>query len=85
MIIGPRPNAQTDTTGWQNSIIKFNDDLQQFAAIVQDPLTDLYADLPHAPGYSIMREILVLTSHNAYHTGELAILRQVMDLWPSDH
>ena len=29
-----------------------------------------------------VREILVVTDHNAYHIGEFAILRQVMGTWP---
>ena len=35
--------------------------------------------------HTIAREILVTTDHNAYHTGEFAILRQVMGLWPEGH
>jgi hypothetical protein len=53
--------------------------------LVLDPATDLTADLPHAPGYTILREILVVADHNAYHIGELAILRQVMKTWPAGH
>jgi hypothetical protein len=49
--------------------------------IVADPETDLYAPIPHAEDYTIFREILVVSDHNAYHIGEFAILRQVMDTW----
>jgi hypothetical protein len=30
-----------------------------------------------------VREINIIANHNAYHTGELGIVRQVMGLWPS--
>jgi hypothetical protein len=49
--------------------------------IVTDPAADLFSDLPHAPGYNILREILIVCDHNAYHIGEFAILRQVMKTW----
>ena len=39
------------------------------------------APLPHAPDYTILREILLVVDHNAYHIGEFAILRQVMQTW----
>jgi hypothetical protein len=32
-----------------------------------------------------MREILVVTDHNAYHVGEFAIMRQAMSTWPPEH
>jgi hypothetical protein len=51
--------------------------MEALKAIVEDPDTDLYADLPHAGGYTI----LLVAVHNAYHLGEFAILRQVMGTW----
>jgi hypothetical protein len=59
----------------------FKADLRALIALVEDPATDLYSDLPHAKGYTILREILLVADHNAYHIGEFAILRQVMDTW----
>lgn len=35
-------------------------------------------------GHTILREILLVADHNAYHIGELAILRQVTGLWPPE-
>jgi hypothetical protein len=55
--------------------------LQALQAVVVDPATDLTAPLPHAPSYTILREILLVADHNAYHIGEFAILRQVMETW----
>ena len=54
------------------------------AAIIQDPATDLLAPLPNSGErqHNILREINIIAAHNAYHTGELGILRQVMGLWP---
>ncbi len=51
--------------------------------MVVDPRTDLVAPIPHAQGYTVLREILLVADHNAYHIGEFAILRQVMATWPS--
>lgn len=78
----PPPQVEADPQQWQATIVQFQADLRAMADIVSDPATDLYVDLPHAPGYTILREVLVLADHNAYHIGELAILRQVMGAWP---
>jgi hypothetical protein len=77
----PAPTAQASAQDWANTIAAFQADLGALEALVADPATDLYAQIPHAPGYTILREILVVADHNAYHTGEFAILRQVMQTW----
>lgn len=81
----PARDAEADEQAWNATIAAFQADLDALRALVQDPATDLYSDLPHAPGYTIMREILLVADHNAYHTGEFAILRQVMQTWPAAH
>ena len=77
-------DAQADAEAWQKSIKGFRDDLAALRAIVRDPQTDLYAPIPHGySGHTILREILLVADHNAYHIGELGILRQIMNAWGS--
>lgn len=80
----PTRDERADEIRWQKTIGYFQTDLKALQDLVADQQTDLYAELPHAPGYNILREILVVADHNAYHIGEFAILRQVMSTWPAD-
>ena len=77
----PAADALAGEQEWQQSLAAFAEDQEQLAALIQDPAVNLLAEMPHAPGYTIYREILLAADHNAYHVGELAILRQVMNLW----
>jgi hypothetical protein len=79
----PPEGEEADGSCWQQTIQALRSDMEALEVLVQDPARDLYADLPHAPGYTILREILLVADHNAYHLGEFAILRQVMDTWAS--
>lgn len=80
--VWPEPDSTTDIAGWNQTIAQFQTDRDALVAIVQNPDTDLYAQIPHGyPGHNILREILVVADHNAYHVGELGILRQTMGLW----
>ena len=81
---GYRPAAEeiTDLAGWQESCSGFLADLEALKDLVRDERKDLLAPLPHAKDFSIFREILLAADHNAYHIGELAMIRQVMGLWP---
>jgi len=77
----PHPGQKADWTQWEGTIQLFQADLKALQDLVAEPDTDLYAPIPHAPTYTIFREIVLVADHNAYHTGELAILRGVMGLW----
>ena len=77
----PPPDEVTNESGWKRSIESFGTDLKDLEAMVQDDEIDLMAELPHAPGYTYLREILLVADHNAYHIGEFSILRQIMGTW----
>ena len=78
----PARDATTDAAGWQHTIDQFHADLDALVAIVKNPKTDLYESIPHGyDGHNILREILVVADHNAYHIGEFGILRQVAKNW----
>lgn len=79
----PAQGAKATPDDWHQTILQFEKDLQALVKIAQDPKTDLYAKIPHGTGQTILREILLVADHNAYHTGEFAIMRQVMGTWPA--
>lgn len=75
-------DAQTDQAGWQQTINDFLADRQALVEIVRDTTNDLHAQIPHAyPGHNLLREVIIVGQHNAYHIGEFAILRQTLGLW----
>lgn len=78
----PRPDAKTDEAGWAQSVGAVLADLDKLKKIVSDPSTDFFGPIPHAPGYTVFREVLLAADHNSHHVGELAIMRQIEGLWP---
>jgi DinB superfamily len=81
----PAQDQQATEADWRRTIDTFQADMQALQAIVMDPQTDLSATIPHGTGQTILREILVVADHNAYHIGEFAIMRQVMGTWGKSH
>lgn len=77
----PDQKQNASTAQWQATINAFRSNQLALEAIIRDRQVDLLADLSHAEGYTILREILLVSDHNAYHIGELAVLRQVMGVW----
>lgn len=77
----PNRDAMADTATWEASLAAFRSGLKAVVAIVNDQDIDLSSEIPHAPGYTYLREVLLVADHNAYHIGEFSILRQVMGTW----
>jgi hypothetical protein len=77
----PPKDAKADAATWDQTIASFLADLQALREMATDPSVDLYTPIPHGSGQTILREILLVADHNAYHIGEFAILRQVMQTW----
>jgi hypothetical protein len=78
----PKSEAPPADRAWNESLRKFRADLEAMAALVSDPKTDLLARIPHGDGQTILREALLVADHNAYHLGQLVILRRLLGAWP---
>jgi uncharacterized damage-inducible protein DinB len=50
-------------------------------ALVADPETDLFEPIPHGKGQTTLREALLVADHNAYHIGQLVLLRRLLGAW----
>ncbi len=79
----PDKSTKTDLAGWQRTIENFYTDRQKLAGIINDPAVGLFTPLSNSGKHkhNIVREVNIIASHNAYHTGEFGVLRHVMGLW----
>jgi hypothetical protein len=77
----PTEDAPPDAAAWDRSIEAFRVDLQAMQDLVADPSTDLFAPIPHGDGQTILREALLVADHNAYHLGQVVLLRRLLDVW----
>ena len=77
----PAPDAEATRQDWDETIASFSRDLDALIATVSDPETDLLATVPSSAEHTILREAHVVADHNAYHIGELGILRQAEGAW----
>jgi hypothetical protein len=77
----PGPSTEAE---WDKSVQQFQRDLAEMIELVKNPRTDLFAEIPHGDGQTILRQALVLTDHNSYHLGQLVDLRRALGAWPHD-
>jgi DinB superfamily len=77
----PVGDAPPDVESWDASVHDFRSDLQAMIDLVVSPDTDLFARIPHGEGQTILREALLVADHNAYHLGQLVLLRRCLGAW----
>jgi uncharacterized damage-inducible protein DinB len=68
---------------WERSLAQICTDRERFIALMEDPETDLFTVLPQGTGQTILKEALLIADHNAYHTGEIIIVRRLLGNWKS--
>ncbi len=49
--------------------------------LVRNESTDLFAVIPHGDGQTVLREALLTADHNAYHIGQLVLVRKMLGAW----
>jgi hypothetical protein len=78
----PETEKPGSDAAWEKSIAAIKKDTLEMEKLVKNPKTDLYAKIPHGTGQNILREALLVADHNAYHIGQLALLRRMLGSWP---
>jgi len=79
----PEGDAPASAAAWEKSVKQFRADLKAMQDLVADPKTDLYAAIPWGDGQTVLREALLVADHNAYHLGELLMVRRLLGAWKS--
>ena len=74
----PKADAPSEAAAWYESIETFLRELREVRGLADDPKTDLFARIPHGTGQTILREILLVADHNAYHLGQLMLIRRAL-------
>jgi uncharacterized damage-inducible protein DinB len=77
----PKFPAPPNDAAWIGSVREFRKDLKAMETLVSNPKTDLYAKIPWGDGQTILREVMLVADHNAYHVGQLVAVRRMLGKW----
>jgi len=77
----PETDAPPSDAAWKKSVQQFRRDLKRMESLVENPRADLDAPIPHGEGQTILREALLVADHNAYHLGQLVLVRRLLGAW----
>ena len=77
----PKSPEPPNDKAWEHSIRQFHADRKALCELVEDTSTDLFAKIPHGDGQTILRQALLTADHNAYHVGQLILVRRLLGAW----
>ncbi len=79
----PKFPAPPSPDAWDMCVASLRADQQKFEALLTRPNVDLYKPFLWGDGQNLLREALLIADHNAYHLGELVVLRRLLNIWPA--
>ena len=77
----PVTKAPPNERAWAKCVRAIHADLEAMCVLVTNESTDLHAAIAHGTGQTILREALLMADHNAYHLGEMVMLRRTLGAW----
>ncbi|MBB5344133.1 DinB family protein [Tunturibacter empetritectus] len=78
----PKSPQPPTTNSWDQCIATIRSDAEHFHSLIEDPNSDLYKPFRWGDGQNLLREALLVADHNAYHLGELLVIRRLLGAWP---
>jgi len=77
----PPTPAPASAEAWDASVAQCVADRRALQDLASDSALDLTARIPHGTGQTVLRELLLVADHTAYHVGQLVLVRQALGVW----
>ena len=74
----PSTEAPPDSKAWDQSVKAFQRDAREMKKLVESSQQDLFKPFEHGEGQTLLREALLVASHNSYHLGQLVFLKKML-------
>jgi hypothetical protein len=74
----PKSDAPPDADAWDATIKAFKHDARELDKLVQDPRQDMLKPFVHGDGQNLLRQALLVATHNSYHLGQLMFLKKLL-------
>ena len=77
----PKASAPKSENAWEKCVQQIQADRTSFTELIKNAGDNLYKPFEYGTGQSLLKEALVLADHNSYHTGEIIIIRRLLNSW----
>jgi hypothetical protein len=77
----PDPAIPPEDAEWHACVAAVRSDRDALARLVRDVNRSLMAPVPNGDGQTLLREVLLVIDHSAYHVGQIVVVRKAMGEW----
>ncbi len=77
----PENESPPSAAAWTESIAAYKKDRDQLKKLCANGKIDLFEKIPHGTGQTLLREILLVADHTAYHLGQMIAVRRQLQNW----
>jgi uncharacterized damage-inducible protein DinB len=77
----PESSVPESKEKYEESIRAVKGGIEKMRELVKDSKNDLHTPLPHGDGQTLFREAMLIVDHNAYHIGQIVLIRRLMGSW----
>jgi hypothetical protein len=77
----PKSPKPKDAAAWRASVKAVRADLAAFEKLLRKRGAQLEERLSWGEGQTLLREALLIADHNAYHIGQLVLVRRLLGIW----
>lgn len=74
----PSAPEPPDAKAWEATIRAFEQDARELDRLIEDARRDLLQPIPHGDGQTLLREALLVATHNSYHLGQFVFLKKML-------
>lgn len=72
---------ESDTGAWDTTVESVREGQHKLKQVAMDTRRDLFAPLPNGDGQTLLRELLLVADHTAYHVGQIVQVRRALGVW----
>lgn len=77
----PESNAPESMEEWKHCLAQVQQDRQRLLDLIRDESNELFEPFPHGSGQHLFREAMLVIDHEAYHTGQIVLIRKLLGKW----
>jgi hypothetical protein len=77
----PKETVPPSKDAWDRSVEAIEADREKFKKLILKPEADLAKPFLWGEGQNLLREALLIADHQAYHIGEMVLLRRLLGAW----
>lgn len=77
----PEDSKPASDEQFKESVQAVEDGIEAMRELIRDPQNNIQQVFPHGDGQTLFREAMLIVDHNAYHIGQMVMIRRLLGSW----